>query len=192
MGLLVLGLAIFLGVHCTRIVAPHWRRATITRIGDGPWKLIYSAVSILGFLLIIWGYGEARAAPVVLWSPPVWTQHLAVTLNVIAFILLAVYALPTGRLKARLGHPMVLGVKVWAIAHLLANGTLADVVLFGSFLFWAVVDFAASRRRDRAQGVVRVAGPVRNDLFAVAAGLVAAVLMVTFLHEWLIGVHPLA
>ena len=114
-------------------------------------------------MLIVWGYGLARLDPVVLWDPPVWTKHIAVLLILLAFVLFAAFLVPAGRIKARLGHPMLLSVKVWAFAHLLANGTLADLVLFGSFLVWAIADFAASRRRDRAAGTVRIAGPARND-----------------------------
>ena len=192
MALLLIGLAIFIASHSIRVVAPEWRESMIARLGKGPWMGFYSALSLIGLVLIIWGYGEARDNPLVLWSPPVWTQHIAVLLNAIAFVLLAAYAVPAGRIKARLGHPMILGVKVWAFAHLLANGTAADVVLFGALLAWAIVDFVGSRRRDRANGMVRVAGPVRNDVIAVVAGLLVWALMLGFGHEWLIGVDPLA
>jgi uncharacterized membrane protein len=189
---LVIGLVIFLGSHATRIVAEDWRRSTIARIGEGPWKGLYSVVSLVGLVLIVWGYGLARQDPVVLWDPPLWTKHVAVALNLAAFILLALYLMPSGRLKARLGHPMLLSVKVWAFAHLIANGTLADLILFGSFLVWAIADFAANRRRDRAQGTVRIAGPARNDALALALGVVFWAAFVTRVHEWLIGVDPLA
>lgn len=189
---LILGLVIFLGSHSARIFAEDWRRAMIARLGDGPWKGLYSIVSIAGFVLIVWGYGLTRLDPVVLWSPPVWTRHIAITLNLIAFILLAAFMVPSGRIKARLHHPMVLAVKVWAFAHLLANGTLADLILFGSVLIWAITDFAASRRRDRRLGTVYVAGPVTNDAIAVGLGIVLWGVMVWRLHAWLIGVSPLA
>jgi uncharacterized membrane protein len=189
---LVLGLLIFLGSHSVRIVAEGWRKGTITRMGDGPWKGAYSLISLIGLMLIIWGYGLARQDPVVVWNPPVWTQHIAVTLNLIAAILFTAYLLPAGRIKARLGHPMLLSIKVWALAHLLANGTLADILLFGSFLVWAVADFAANKRRDRAQGTVRVAGPVRNDILVLVVGVVIWGALVWRLHEWIVGVHPLA
>ena len=164
----------------------------IARLGEGPWKGVYSLVSIVGFVLIVWGYGLTRLDPVVLWSPPVWTRHIALALNLIAFILLAAFIVPAGRIKARLRHPMVLGVKVWAFAHLLANGTLADLILFGSVLVWAIVDFAASRRRDRRLGTVYVAGPATNDAIAVALGVVLWGVMIWRLHAWLIGVSPIA
>jgi uncharacterized membrane protein len=189
---LVIGLVIFLGSHATRIVAEDWRRSTIARIGEGPWKGLYSVVSLIGLVLIVWGYGLARQEPVVIWVPPLWTKHVAVALNLVAFVLFALYLVPSGRLKAQLGHPMLLSVKVWAFAHLLANGTLADLILFGSFLVWAIADFASHRRRDRAQGTVRIAGPARNDALALALGVVFWAAFVTRVHEWLIGVDPLA
>lgn len=189
---LVAGLILFLGVHSVRIFDGEYRSAFIARRGEGPWKGIYSLVSIIGFVLIVWGFGLARQNPIVLWDPPVWTRHLAILLNLVAFVLLAAYLVPPGRMKARLGHPMVLAVKVWAFAHLIANGTLADLVLFGSFLVWAVADYAASRRRDRREGIVRVGGPARNDLIATAVGAVIWGAMLFGLHQWLIGVSPLA
>jgi uncharacterized membrane protein len=189
---LILGLILFLGAHSVRIFAEDWRRNLIARIGDGPWKGVYSLASLVGLVLIVWGYGLARHDPAVLWNPPEWLRHTAIALNLIAFILLAIYIVPSGRLKARLGHPMLLSVKVWAFAHLLANGTLADLLLFGAFLVWAVVDFAASRRRDRAAGTVRIAGPAQNDAIAVVVGVLIWAALLWRVHEWLIGVSPLA
>jgi uncharacterized membrane protein len=189
---LLIGLVIFLGSHAVRIVAEDWRRGMIGRIGEGPWKGLYSLVSLVGLVLIVWGYGLARQEPVVLWNPPLWTKHFAVALNLVAFILFALYLVPSGRLKARLGHPMLLSVKVWAFAHLIANGTLADVILFGSFLVWAIADFAANRRRDRASGIVRIGGSARNDVIAVVVGIVIWAAFVWRVHAWLVGVDPLA
>jgi uncharacterized membrane protein len=192
MAVLILGLVIFLGVHSVRIAAEDWRRWMIARLGEGPWKGLYSLVSILGFVLIIWGYGMARPDSAVLYEPPVWLKHTAVLLNLVAFILLGFYLVPSGRVKARLGHPMILGVKTWAFAHLLANGRVVDLVLFGGFLAWAILDFRASRVRDRAAGTVRIAGPARNDALAVAAGVLIWAAFLWRLHVWLIGVSPLA
>ena len=189
---LIAGLVIFLANHSVRIFAEDWRQGLIARIGEGPWKGLYSLVSIVGLVLIVWGYGLSRLDPVVLWSPPIWTKHLAIALNLVAFVLLAAFIVPAGWIKARLGHPMILSVKVWAFAHLLANGTLADLLLFGSFLVWAIADFAASRRRDRAQGTVRIAGPARNDLIAAGLGVVLWGAILLRLHLWVIGVSPLA
>jgi uncharacterized membrane protein len=189
---LILGLIVFLGAHSVRILADDWRRGMIARLGDGPWKGVYSLVSAVGLILIVWGYGLARQDPILLWVSPMWLKHLAIALNLVAFILFAFYLVPAGRMKPRLGHPMLLSVKVWAFAHLLANGTLADLFLFGAFLVWAIVDFAASRRRERTMGTVRIAGPARNDAIAVLVGVVIWAAILWRLHDWVIGVSPLA
>lgn len=187
---LVAGLVVFLGVHSVRIVADPWRTRTIARLGEGPWKGLYSVLALVGLVLIVWGYGQARMSPVVLYSPPVWTRHIAAFLVLPAFILIAAGNMRGTRIKAKVGHPMVLGTKLWAFAHLIANGTLADVVLFGSFLAWAIVDYASARRRDRAAGVVYPAGTVRGDMMALVAGTVAWVVFSFWLHALLIGVRP--
>lgn len=187
---LLLGLLIFLGSHSVRIFAEPWRGARIAAMGLNAWKGVYSIVAIIGFVLIVWGYGLARSAPVVLFSPPVWTKHVAALLTIPAFILLAAAYVPGTRIKRAVGHPMVAGVKAWAFAHLLANGTLADVVLFGSFLVWAIVDYIAARRRDRAAGTVYVVGPITRDVAAVVVGLAAWAAFAFWLHAALIGVRP--
>ena len=187
---LILGLVIFLGTHSVRIFADGWRSARIAAMGLNAWKGAYTIASLVGFALIVWGYGAARADPVVLYSPPLWTRHLAALLTVPAFVLLAAAYVPGTRIKRAVGHPMVAGVKVWAFAHLIANGTLADVVLFGAFLVWSIVDYLSARRRDRAAGVVYVVGPVTRDVTAVVVGLVAWAVFALWLHGPLIGVRP--
>ncbi|MDP2823852.1 MAG: NnrU family protein [Sulfuritalea sp.] len=190
MTLLILGLALFLGVHSLRILAPDWRDAQIARLGEKRWKGVYSLLSAIGLGLIILGYGLARADSPVLWASPTWTRHLAASLTLPAFILLVAAYLPGSRIKAAVGHPMVAGVKLWALAHLLANGTLADATLFGAFLFWAVPDFISARRRDRA---VARTYPVRGgprDALVVGIGFVAWALFAFYGHAWLIGVPP--
>lgn len=190
MVLLILGLALFFGPHSVRIFADGWRTAQIARLGDNAWKGVYSVVSVIGFVLIIYGYGLARADPLVLYSPPLWTRHLAALLTLVAFILLAAYMIPRTRIKAAVGHPMLLGVKVWAFAHLLSNGTLADVVLFGSFLAWAVLDYVSARRRDRAAATVYTVGPIWRDFATVLLGAALWVVFALWLHGPLIGVRP--
>ena len=190
MTFLVLGLILFLGAHSTRALADGWRSAMIARLGEGTWKGMYSLLSLAGFVLICYGYGLARAEPVVLWVPPVWTRHLAAVLTIPAFILLAAAYVPGNRIKAVVGHPMVAGVKVWALAHLLANGNLADVLLFGSFLIWAVLSFRAARGRDRAAGTRYPAGPASSTLATIGIGLVVWAAFAFALHGWLIGVKP--
>lgn len=190
MTLLIVGLAVFLGVHSTRIVADGWRTATLARIGEKPWKGIYSLLSIAGFVLIVIGYGAARQSPVVLYTPPTWTRHVAALLTLPAFVLLAAAYVPRNAIKRAIGHPMAAGVKIWALAHLLANGTLADVLLFGSFLLWAVLSFTAARRRDRAAGTVHPAGSVSRSAITVGIGVVAWAVFAFALHRPLIGVAP--
>jgi uncharacterized membrane protein len=191
MSLLILGLIVFLGAHSLRIFADSWRSAQIARIGENPWKGLYSLVSIAGFVLLIWGYGRARAATIVLWQPPSWTHYLAALFVLIAFVLVVAAYVRGTRIKSALHHPMILGVKSWAFGHLIANGTLADVVLFGSFLVWAIVDFAASRRRDRVAGTVYPAGTAARDAIAIAIGVAAWAVFTFYLHERWIGVRPL-
>jgi uncharacterized membrane protein len=187
---LIAGLLLFLGIHSTGIFAPAWREKMQASLGVNGWKAIYSVVSIVGFLMIIWGYGSTRMDPFWIWFPPVWARHLALLLTVPAFVLLAATYVPGSNIKARLGHPMLAAVKIWALAHLLANGSLADMLLFGSFLTWAVTGFVVLRRRDRAAGVVR-SGNMRGDLIAVVTGLIMWALFTFYLHTLLIGVRPL-
>jgi uncharacterized membrane protein len=187
---LILGLLLFLGSHSIRIFADGWRTAQLERLGEKPWKGIVTLVALLGFGLIIWGFGLARTAPVVLWTPPTWTRHLAALLMLLSFILLIAAQVPGNRIKAIVGHPMVASVKVWALAHLLANGTLAHAVLFGAFLIWSVADFMASRRRDRIAGTTYPALGIGRDLMVVGIGVVAWGLFAAFGHAWLIGVKP--
>jgi uncharacterized membrane protein len=188
--LLILGLIVFLGAHSTRIFADGFRSAQVARLGLNSWKAVYSIVSIIGFVLIVYGYGEARLTPVAIWSPPTWTRHVAALLTIPAFVLLAAAYVPGTLIKKAVGHPMVAGVKIWAFAHLVSNGTLADVLLFGSFLAWAVLNYIAARRRDRAAGTVYVTGPVTRDITAIVVGLVAWAAFAFWLHGALIGVRP--
>ncbi len=191
MSALLLGLLVFLGVHSLRIVAPAWREAQIARRGEGPWKGLYSLASAVGLGLIVWGYAQSRTAPVDLWLPPLWTRHLAVLLVWPAFILLTAAYVPGTRIKAKLHHPMLLGVKLWAAAHLLANGRLADLLLFGGFLLWAVLDFRSARGRDRAAGTPYPPGQGARDLVALVIGTLAWAVFAFWAHAWLFGVAPL-
>ena len=189
---LVLGLLLFLGVHSVRIVAEGWRTQAIARLGAQRWKGLYSLASLAGLGLIIWGFGLARAQPVQLWSPPVALRHLALLLTLVAFVLLAAAYVPGNGIKARLHHPMVLAVKVWALAHLLANGNLAHVLLFGTFLVWAALNFSAARKRDRLAATVVEPGRPMATAMTVLAGVVAWLLFAFWLHGWLIGIRPIA
>ncbi len=190
MAYLILGLVLFLGVHSVRIFADGWRTQALASIGEGKWKGAYSLASIAGFMLIVWGFGLARHNPVVLWTPPVAMRHIAALLTLIAFILLAAAYVPRNIFKAKLHHPMVVSVKIWAFAHLLANGKLADVLLFGAFLAWAVLDFSSARRRDRAAGTTYPAGTLSATVITVVVGTFAWAAFAFALHGLLFGVRP--
>lgn len=191
MTILIVGLLMFLGIHSINILAPARRQAFASNLGAKKWKLIFTAVSIVGFILIVVGYGEARSAPTWLWNPPAGLRHLALLLTVPAFILIVAAYIPGNRIKAKLGHPMFAAVKIWAFAHLLANGSLADVLLFGSFLVWAVAGFVVSRRRDRVAGIQRPAGNTKSDIITVLIGVVSWAVFAMLLHTVLIGVSPM-
>lgn len=196
MALLVLGLVLFLGVHAIAIVSPAGRDRLAARWGEPLYKGLYSLVSALGLALIVWGYSLSRENPVLLYSLPGGFRHLAATLLLPVFVLLLAAYLP-GRIQRAAKHPMLLAVKLWAFAHLLAQsatgGSLADVLLFGGFLIWAVADRISLKRRARA-------GPLRpvpalpasgvNDAIAVVGGLALYGLTVMWAHAELFGVRP--
>ena len=190
MGMLVLGLVLFLGAHSVRIFADNARTRAIARLGEMGWKGLYSVVSLIGFGLIIWGFAQARMQPVVLWSPPAMLKHLNSLFTLLAFVLLAAAYVPRNSIRARLHHPMILGVKLWAFGHLLATATLADLVLFGAFLLWAVLDFRAARQRDRALGTVYAPGATGPTVLAVVVGAAAWAAFAFWLHAAWIGVAP--
>jgi uncharacterized membrane protein len=190
--LLVLGLVLFLGTHSFSM-AREPRAAIIGRIGEGPFKGLYSLLSLAGIVLVSIGYGQYRADGYIpVWDPPVWTRHLALLLVLVAFICFVAAYLP-GHIKARLKHPMLAGVKIWAFAHLLANGDLGSILLFGSFLVWAVLARISTKRRDVAAQHGGTAAPAgwRNDILAVAIGTAVYLAFVFWLHPWLIGVSVL-
>ncbi len=189
---LILGLILFLGVHSIRIGGEARRSALIQRLGANGYKGLYSLASGAGLVLMIWGYSLARLSPVPLWTPLAWPRHLAMLLTLLAFIMLVAAYVPGNGIKARLHHPMVLAVKVWAFAHLLANHTLADVLLFGGFLLWAALNFRAARARDRAAGTVYPAGRLPMTLLTVIVGAVAWAGFAIWAHPAWIGVAVFA
>ncbi|WP_294766808.1 NnrU family protein [uncultured Rhodoferax sp.] len=188
---LLAGLLIFLGVHSLRIVSEDSRTHLRARFGEAAYKGVYTLASLIGFALIVWGFGVARENPVQLWNPPEGMRHLAAGLTLVAFVLLTAAYVPRNGIKARLHHPMVLGVKVWALAHLLATGALAQALLFGSFLLWAVLCFRAARQRDRAAATVYAAGTLLSTGLTAVLGIAAWAVFAFFLHGWLIGIRPL-
>jgi len=190
MSILIAGLVVFFAVHSVSIFNEPWRDSMVAKLGEWPWKGVYSMAAIIGFVLIVWGYGLARVDPVVLYSPPMWLRHVSILILVPVFPLLLAAYLP-GRIQAMTRHPMLVATKLWAVAHLLANGTLADVLLFGSFLVWAVIDRISMKRRT--QRLIPGAPPSKfNDIIAVLFGLVLYTVFVLWLHAWLIGVSPTA
>lgn len=191
MAILILGLALFLGVHSVRIVADGFRTDMQSRLGAGAWKGLYTAISLVGFGLVVWGYGLARQDPLVLWVPPVAMRHAASLLTLLAFVLLVAAYVPRNFFKARWHHPMVLAVKLWALAHLMSNGNLADVLLFGSFLLWAVLSFRAARQRDRTQNTCYPAGTLAGTATTVVLGLATWAAFAFWAHLLLIGVSPM-
>lgn len=186
MNALLLGLVIFLGVHSVSIVNDPWRNRMVAEMGEWPWKSLYTLVSIAGFVLIVLGYGLARQDPVVLYTPPAWLHPVAMVLLIPVFPLLLAAYLP-GRIRTAAKHPMLAATKLWAVAHLLANGMLADVFLFGAFLVWAVLDRVSIKRRTPRP--IPTLPPSRaNDILAVTGGLALYAAFVLWLHGWLIGV----
>ncbi|WP_017463094.1 NnrU family protein [Dyella ginsengisoli] len=190
MAMLILGLVLFLGVHSVRVFADGWRTRQIARLGEKGWKGLYSILSIAGFALLVWGFGLARQHPVLVWVPPMALRHLNALFTLVAFVLLAAAYVPGNAIKARLGHPMLAAVKLWAFGHLLAAGMLHDIVLFGAFLAWAVVDFMVSRRRDRAAGVRYPKGPASRTVLTVVVGVATWAAFAFWLHRLIVGVSP--
>jgi uncharacterized membrane protein len=186
MTVLIAGLVLFLGVHSVSIVASGSRERMIARIGAGPWRGLYSLVSLVGFVLIVYGYGLARRDPVVLYVPPLWLRNVTVPLMALVFPMLFATYLP-GRIQSTLKHPMLTSIKLWATLHLLVNGMLADVLLFGSLLAWAVADRISMKYRP-VRPIHRAPPSKWNDAIAVLAGLAVYALLIFGGHAWLFGV----
>ena len=192
MSILVLGLVIFLGLHSIRIVSESARERAIARFGEGPWKGIHSLISVIGFVLIVWGFARARHDAPQVWTPPAGARHMTMLLMLVALILLASYLFKRSYTAVWTHHPMVWSVLLWSIGHLIANGSAADVVLFGAFLIWSIADLASSYARDRRNGVIYPPPELGATGGAVVAGLVVYALLLGGLHLWLFGVSPLA
>lgn len=190
--ILIIGLVLFLGAHSVRMFADQWRARVIERLGPGPWKGLYSLVSIAGFVIIVWGFGVARERPILLYSPPLILRQLNALFTLVAFVLVTAAYVPRNHFKSKIGHPMLTGVKAWAFGHLLATGMLHDVVLFGAFLLWAIVDFVVCRRRDRRLGTAYPTGSLTGDAVTVVVGLAAWAVFAFWLHVRWIGVYPFA
>lgn len=187
---MLLGLLLFLGAHSVRIFAEDWRHRQIERLGMKRWKIFYSIVAATGLVLTIYGYGLTREAPIAVWLPPMWTQHLVALLMIPAFLfLVATYT--SSHIRSVIRHPMILGVMLWALGHLLVNGSLGDIVLFGAFLGWAIMDFYTARLRDRQGETVSASARFSGDVIAVLVGLSLYFAFAFYLHSWVIGVPAL-
>jgi uncharacterized membrane protein len=189
MAMLIVGLAIFLGVHSIAIVSPGLRARAVAKLGEGGWKGLYAVLAIVGFVLLVRGFSVAREMPVVLYTPPAWMRHVTFLFMLPVFPLLLATYFP-GRIKAAAKHPMLAAVKFWAFAHLLSNGTLADVLLFGGFLAWAVLDRISLKRRPPQRIHTAPARPF-NDVLVVVVGLALYALFIGWAHVRLFGVSPL-
>ena len=189
MWFLVLGLFLFLGTHGLRIGGDGMRDRLLGRLGPANFKIMYSLVSVLGFAMLIYGFGMARDAPVLLWTPPPAMKHVAYLLTLVAMVLMAAAYVPRNAIKAKLHHPMVLSVKTWALAHVLANGNLAHLILFGSILLWSVLLFKASRARDKRNQVVYASGNRGSTILTLEIGIALWLVLLAWAHGWLIGVQ---
>ncbi|MEM9330098.1 MAG: NnrU family protein [Pseudomonadota bacterium] len=189
MWFLVAGLFVFLGIHSTRMLAPAWRESFIEARGEAPWKGMYTITSIAGMALLVWGYGQARFDNVFLYASPVWLSHLQLLLMVPVMILLVASNLPAGRIKKAVKNPMLIAIKIWAIGHILVNGDLASLLLFGTFLIWAVFLVINTNRRNEPRPETV---SVRSDVISVVAGVIAWVVFIFWLHEVITGVPAIA
>src|ERR1700723_793690 len=192
MAILVLGLVIFLGLHSIRIVSESGRERAIARFGEDPWKGIYSALSVIGFVLIVWGFVRARYDAPQLWTPPPGARHITMLLMLIALILFAGFLFKRSHIAVITHHPMLWSVLLWSVGHLFANGSAGGPPLFGAFLVWSAADLASSYARDRRNGVVYPEPQLSATAGAIVVGLVVYALLIAGLHLWLFGVSPLA
>lgn len=194
MMLLIVGLILFLGIHLLP-TSPEARAGFRERLGEGPYKAVFSLISLIGLVVIVLGYHKMQLHPgknPILWDPPTWTRHLAALLTLPAMIFLVASQIPS-RIRTALKHPMLIAIKTWALAHLMANGDLASLILFGSFLAFAVYDRISVKRR----GTLGPLGPAQptsplNDMIVVALGVALYAALLFGGHEWLIGVAPLS
>jgi uncharacterized membrane protein len=185
--IMILGLAIFLGVHLFTTVRGQ-RAALIMRIGENGYKGLYSLISLIGLVLIVYGFARYRQGEWIdIWFPPVWTKHLAALLVLFAFIML-VASYSRGHIYTTLKHPMLAAVKLWALAHLMANGDLGSIILFGSILAWAVIDRISLKRRTDPGAPPIPVGGMRNDVIAIFGGVVLYAVFGLWFHPYVLGI----
>lgn len=188
--LMSIGLLLFISMHSVRIFAEDWRIAQINKRGEKAWLGFYAAVSLVGLIFIIWGYGEARGEVPILWYPPAWMKYLAALFIIPGMILMVAADVSGTKLKEKIGHPMIVGVKLWAFGHLLINGSLADIILFSTLLIWAIFNFRAARKRDKAAAMTYPFAGYERDVRAVIVSVVVTFIFILYLHGFLIGVTP--
>lgn len=188
---LIIGLALFLGAHSSRIFLEPVRMRFINAVGEGTWKAGYTILSVAGLILIVFGFQAAAPDAVAVWIPPFEFLHLSALLMLVAFIVLVAAYVPAGRIKGTLKHPMVVSVTIWSGAHLLVNGMEHEVLLFGAFFVWSLLNFASARFRDRQMRLVYIPGPLRNDIVCIVLGVALWASFAFFAHEWLFGIRPL-
>lgn len=186
---LILGLAVFFGVHSISMLTLGWRNRIAERLGRGVWQGLYSIAALLGFYLLVTGYGAARASAPVLYAAPPWSSYLAALLMLPVFTLALASVLP-GRIRARARHPLLLATILWAVAHLLTNGGVADLLLFGTFLLWAVAVLVSLERRP-ARRKITLPASMANDAIAIVGGLALYALFIFRLHARWFAVTPL-
>jgi len=189
MGKLILGLVVFFGGHSISLLALGWRNRAAERLGTRTWQLVYSVAALLGFYLLVTGYGAARVSAAVLYVSPPWLRSVTALLMLPAFVLALASVLP-GRIRARARHPLLLATLLWAVAHLLTNGSVADLLLFGTFLLWAVAVLLSLERRP-ARRKITLAASMANDAIAVVGGLALYAVFILWLHARWFGVRVL-
>ena len=186
MGLLILGVVLFIGIHSISIINEGLRDRLAAKFGEMGWKGLYSVISIIGFVLLIYGYGQARQNPIVLYNSPAWLHYINYFLMLFVFQLFLAANFP-GKIKAMAKHPLLAATKIWAFAHLLVNGTVADVILFGSFLAWAVMDRISMKHRTQ-RPIMAMPASGLNDIICVVVGLGLYAAFFVWLHASWIGV----
>ena len=187
----ILGLIIFLGTHSIRIFFEAWRIKQINTLGEKKWKGIYSLLSLIGFVLIIIGYSQAKLSNISIWNPPLWTWHITILLNLIAGILITASYVPNNAIKVKLKDPMILGVKTWAFAHLISNGTLVGIILFGSFLIWAIIDFNSCRTRKLSISSENIYSSSAMTAITLVIGVIVWAIILFYAHKQIIGINPI-
>ncbi len=188
MSIMIVGLLLFLGAHSVRVYAEPWRKAQIERYGLTAWKLAFSLVSLAGLVIAIYGYGLARTEGTWLWAAPGWTAHVTALIMMPAFVLLVAAYAPANHIRNAVRHPMLLGVTLWALAHLATNGRLGAIIFLAAFLAWALIAYGAALRRDQAQEHTFPEPRLAGDGVAIGGGLAGYAIFALFLHMPLIGV----